>query len=74
MGRSVSRFGKRKERTRRGDGEIAGNVVESKRLSTFIDYATAASFAIGFSETALAIEDSSNGIWRCHRIASPCLI
>ena len=44
--------------------EIARNVVESQRLSTLIDYATAAPFAIGFLETALAIEDSSNGIWR----------
>ena len=42
--------------------EIARNVVESQRLSTLIDYATAAPFAIGFLETALAIEDSSNGI------------
>ena len=47
-----------------GIGEIARNVVESQRLSTLIDYATAAPFAIGFLETALAIEDSSNGIWR----------
>ena len=45
-------------------GEIARNSVESQRLSTLIDYATAAPFAIGFLETALAIEDSSNGIWR----------
>ena len=42
--------------------EIARNVVESQRLSILIDYATAAPFAIGFLETALAIEDSSNGI------------
>src|SRR5688572_12777894 len=42
--------------------EIARNVVESQRLSTLIGYATAAPFAIGFFETALAIEDSSNGI------------
>ena len=44
--------------------EIARNVVESQRLSTLIDYATATPFAMGFLETALAIEDSSNGIWR----------
>ncbi len=44
--------------------EIARNVVESQRLSILIGYATAAPFAIGFLETALAIEDSSNGIWR----------
>ena len=44
--------------------EIARNVVESQRLSTLIGYATAAPFAIGFLETASAIEDSSNGIWR----------
>ena len=44
--------------------EIARNVVESQRLSTLIDYATATPFAIGFLETALAIEDNSNGIWR----------
>ena len=31
-------------------------------IATFI--ITAAPFAIGFLETALAIEDSSNGIWR----------
>ena len=42
--------------------EIARNVVESQRLSTLIGYATAAPLAIGFLETALAIEDSSNGI------------
>src|SRR5580700_2717186 len=44
--------------------EIARNSVESQRLSSLIGYATAAPFAIGFLETALAIEDSSNGIWR----------
>ena len=42
--------------------EIARNVVESQRLLTLIDYATAAPFTIGLLETALAIEDSSNGI------------
>ena len=44
--------------------EIVRNVVESQRLSTLIDYATAAPFAIDFLETAAAIEDRSNGIWR----------
>jgi hypothetical protein len=44
--------------------EIARNVVESQRPSTLIDYAIAAPFANGFFETALAIEDSSKGIWR----------
>ena len=44
--------------------EIARNVVESQRPSTLIDYATATPFAIGFLETALAIEDSGNGIRR----------
>ena len=48
----------------RSKPEIAQNVVESQRLSILIDYATATPFAIGFWETALAIEDSSNGIWR----------
>lgn len=44
--------------------EIARNSVESQRLSTLIDYATAAPFAIDFLETAFAIEDSNSGIWR----------
>ncbi|MGA2435391.1 MAG: hypothetical protein ABSG25_08900, partial [Bryobacteraceae bacterium] len=39
--------------------EIARNSVESQRLSTLIDYATAAPFAIDFLETAFAIEDSN---------------
>ena len=42
--------------------EIARNVVESQRLSTLIDYATAAPFTMDFLETASVIEDSSNGI------------
>ena len=42
--------------------EIARKSVESKRPSELIDYATATPFAIGFLETALAIEDSSTGI------------
>ena len=41
--------------------ETSWKVSDSRPL---IDYATAAPFAIGFLETALAIEDSSNGIWR----------
>ncbi|MGA2435275.1 MAG: hypothetical protein ABSG25_08320, partial [Bryobacteraceae bacterium] len=40
--------------------EIARNSVESQRLSTLIDYATAAPFAIDFLETAFAIEDSNS--------------
>ena len=44
--------------------EIARNSVESKRPSELIDYATATPFARGFLETALAIADSSIGIWR----------
>ncbi len=43
-------------------GEIDRNSVESKRPSELIDYATATPFAIGFLETAFAIEDSSSGI------------
>jgi hypothetical protein len=43
---------------------IARIVVGSWRLSTLIDYAAAAPFPIGFWETAGALEDSSNGIWR----------
>ena len=42
--------------------EIARNSVESQRLSTFIDYATLAPFAIDCLETALAIDDSNSGI------------
>ena len=42
--------------------EIVRKSVESQRLSTFIDYATLAPFAIGCLDTALAIEDSSDGI------------
>jgi hypothetical protein len=44
--------------------EIARIVVESQRPSELIGYATSAPFAIDFLETALAIEDSSKGIWR----------
>ena len=42
--------------------EIVRNSVESKRPSELIDYATATPLAIGFLETAFAIEDSSIGI------------
>ena len=44
--------------------EIAGNSVESQRPSTLIGYATAAPFAIGFLETAMAMEATSSGIIR----------
>ncbi len=44
--------------------EIVRNSVESQRLSTLISYATADPLAIGFLDTALAMEESSNGIWR----------
>jgi len=44
--------------------EVARSSVESERPSEFIGYATAAPFAIGFLETAFAIEDNNMGICR----------
>ena len=44
--------------------QIARNSVESQRLSILIHYATAAPFAIGFLEAALAMEETNIGIWR----------
>ena len=44
--------------------EVARSSVESERPSELIGYATAAPFAIGFLETAFAIEDNNMGIWR----------
>jgi hypothetical protein len=44
--------------------EVARNSVESERPSELIGYATATPFAIGFLETAFAIEDNNIGIWR----------
>jgi hypothetical protein len=43
---------------------LPGTSLKVSDSRPLIDYATAAPFAIGFLETALAIEDSSNGIWR----------
>jgi len=44
--------------------EVARNPVEGDRRSQLIGYATATPLAIDFVESALAIEASSNGIWR----------
>ena len=56
-------------------GEIARNVVESQRLSTLIDYATSAPFAIGFLETALAIGVKTAGAgWNWAEAWEPALI
>jgi hypothetical protein len=41
---------------------LPGTSLKVSDSRPLIDYATAAPFAIGFLETALAIEDSSNGI------------
>ena len=43
---------------------LPGTSLKVSDSRPLIDYATAAPFTIGFFETALAIEDSSNGIWR----------
>src|SRR5258706_14988611 len=43
---------------------LPGTSLKVSDSRPLIDYATTAPFAMGFLETALAIEDSSNGIWR----------